>query len=201
MALDFRGIRTEVYARGSDYLDDGGEGETRVKRWVNDAMHTVNGMFPWPFLEATATGAAPLTVTDLSSIRSVTDTDNRTVLVQRSSNEVEDAALSSVSGRPAWFAVTGGDTISVWPDSPVNLSVKYFRVDPDLSADADEPSMPDRFRSCLVELAVAAMLRDDQSPDWTLAQQTGLDLVGRMQEWAAELQPGFTNVPASGDDC
>lgn len=201
MALDFRGILTEVYARGSEYLDDSAEGEVRVKRWINDALHQVNGLAPWPFLEAVASGTAPLTIADLGSIESVVDTGRGTMLSQRSRSEFTATdVFGTATGSSCWFAVTGGDTVQVWPSPASSISVRYYRVDPDLSADTDEPSMPDRFRSCLVELAVAAMLRDDQSPDWTIAQQTGMDTVGLMKDWALDLQPAFTVVMPSGDD-
>lgn len=201
MPLDFRGILNEVYRRGSDYLDDSADGEARVKRWVNDAMHQVNGQCAWPFLEAVATGAAPLTITDLGSIESVVDSDRGVQLVQRSRAELTGSdPAGSATGQPFWYVVTGGDTITSWPSSAANLLVRYRRVAPDLVADTDVPAMPDRFRSCLVELAVAAMLRDDQSPDWTIAQQTGMDIVGLMREWALELEPAFTVVAPSGDD-
>lgn len=202
MPLDFRGLLTEFYARGTDYLDDGDAGEVRAKRWINDAMHHVNGLEAWPFLEASASGAAPLTITDLGSVESVVDTDNKVVLVQRSGREVREADPGSyVTGSPAWFVVEAGTTISTWPTSTVNLSVMYSKVAPDLVADSDEPLMPDRFRSCLVDLAVAAALRDDQSPDWTVAQQAGLETVGLMRDWANLLSPASTWFPVVGEDC
>ena len=56
--LDFRGLLTE-FMRGAPTTDDGDAGEVRAKRWINDAMHHVNGLEAWPFLEAAASGAAP----------------------------------------------------------------------------------------------------------------------------------------------
>jgi hypothetical protein len=40
------------------------------------------------------------------------------------------------------------------------VTVDYWKVGPDLSADADVPLMPDRFRMGIVHYAVASALKD-----------------------------------------
>src|SRR5258706_7930717 len=67
-------LRTEFFARGFNYLDDSGAGQTRATTWINDAYHEICEASDWPFLETTATpGAAPVTLTDLRKVLTVHD--------------------------------------------------------------------------------------------------------------------------------
>ena len=60
MAITLAELRTEVFSPYS-YLNDSGTQAARVDRWINQAYHELCDQAPWPFLEATSTGAAPLT--------------------------------------------------------------------------------------------------------------------------------------------
>jgi hypothetical protein len=201
MAYDLTGLLTEFYARGFDYLAADAAGVTRATRWVNDAMHAIDEYANWPYLEATTTGNSPLTIADLRVPDVVFDTTNQQVLSQRSSGELAQwAGDLSTTGAPNSYYVSSGTTINVYPANVVSLSVRYWKFGPDLSATTDEPLMPDRFRSAIVDYAVAAALRDDESPDAIVAQSAGDLTVARMKDWASSLAPEYTLTALVGDD-
>ena len=201
MALTFGGLLTEFYARGFDYLDDSASGTVRAKRWINDAYHAINELDNWPYLEATAMGAAPLTIADLRTIDSVYDVTNDQVLTLRAANELvtEYGDLASL-GIPKDCWVSGGNTVNVCPVQAVSLSVRYWKVATDLVNTTDEPLIPDRFRYVLVDYAVAAAMRDSQDPDAVIAQAAGDATVAKMRAWAGMMTPDATFSPLIGDD-
>lgn len=205
MALDFAALQTEVYARGLEYLDDGGAGQTRVKRWLNDALHEIDEAADWPYLTATTTGSAPLTIADLRTVECVTDVGNLNALepVDRRVLREQFADLTQ-TGQPLYYFITGGTTINVYPaNTSTTLTVDYWKFGPDLSADADEPLMPDRFRMAIVHYAAAAGLRD--AGDLTGAadaRQAGDGVVAGMAGSLLHPQHQRANVwvPAVGTD-
>lgn len=203
MALTFLGLQTEFYARGMDYLNDTGAGQTRAKRWLNDAYHSINELGDWPYLEATVSGTSPLTISDLRSVDTVVDTTNQRVLQQRSGSELQtwDANMTTQTGAPTDYYVAAGNIITPYPGNAVTLLVRYWKVAPDMSADSDTPLIPDRFRYAIVDYAVASALRDDESPDAVVAQAAGDLTVAKMRSWAGGLSPDRTIMPLVGDDC
>lgn len=160
---DFSTLRTQFYNRGFENWNDAGSLLAECKRLLNEAMHQIHDEYDgaWPFLEATATGSAPLTISDLGTIESVWDSTNsrfldpadRRFLIER----YEDGPLDD-TGTPAWFYVANG-SVKVYPVASNSLSVRYWKVASDLSADGDTPLMPTRFHTAIVDLAVAAAHR------------------------------------------
>lgn len=191
MALDFTALQTEFYARGFDYLNDGGAGVTRAKRFLNDSMHRVNDMEPWCFLQTSTTGVGPVTINDLGyGIESVVDVANLNPLmaVDRRLVTTEFADTTS-TGYAAFYYVTGGSTVNAFPVSTATLTIRYFKVQTDLSAGGDVPLMPDRFRYAIVDLAVAAALRDKSNfAEAQAAEATGMLIVQRMRDWNLLMQ-------------
>jgi hypothetical protein len=160
MALTFAALREELFARGFEYLDDGAGGLVRAKRFINDAMHAIDDLEDWPYLNASTTGTTPLTISDLGKIESVSDRSGLVSLSQRGRGELVDQyATLATTGVAGEFYVTGGDTINVYPvNAGTTLTVTYQKVAPDLVNDSDTPLMPDRFRYAIVEYAVATAL-------------------------------------------
>ena len=205
MALDFQGLYTELYARGFDYLNDGGAGVTRAKRWINDAAHQIDDLEPWLYLQASTTGTAPLTIADLGRIESVVDVANLNVLTYVDRRDVTDyvADISQTSSRPSMYFVTGGTVVATYPVSTVTLTVRYSKVAADMSATTDVPAMPDRFRMAIVEYAVAQAYRDVSNWDGAAqAQAAGDQIVRRMVEWNVLAQGMGTQqrITGSGGD-
>jgi hypothetical protein len=161
MALDFTALQAELFARGFDYLNDGGAGLTRAKRWINEAMHEVDELEQWEYLFANAGGAAPLTIADLDRVDTVYNTTASTVLrpISRTTLVAIYGPLSTAGTAAYWYKTTA-TTIGVYPNGTPTLSVNYWKFGPDLSAGTDAPLMPDRFRQVIVEKAVAKAYRD-----------------------------------------
>lgn len=200
MPRNFGDLLTEFYGRGFDYLDDGGTGEIRAQRMVNDANHLVGDLASWPWHEAFLSGASPLTIPDLNQVGAVVC--DRRSLCRRSAPELL-AWFGDLDreGTPECFYVLGGDEIHTFPESTETLGVSYWRTEPDMVNLTDEPLMPERFRTVIIEYAVAAAYRDDQSPDHQVATQAGDAIVARMRDWAGLTSPRATYWPAVGDDC
>lgn len=200
MALDFQGLYTELYARGFDYLNDGGAGVTRAKRWINDAAHQIDDLEPWLYLQASATGPAPLTIADLGRVESVVDVANLNVLTYVDRRDVTDyVADITTTGSPSMYFVTGGTVVTTYPLSSRTLTVRYSKVAADMSATTDTPAMPDRFRMAIVEYAVAQAYRDVSNWDGAAqAQAAGDAIVRRMVEWNTLAQGMGTNQRITG---
>lgn len=191
MALDFQAMQTELYSRGFDYLSDGGAGVTRAKRWLNDAMHSIDDLEPWIYLQAVTTGTAPVTVSDLGRIESVVDVANLHALTYLDRRDLTDSYGDITrAGRPEYYVVTGGTSVTTYPtSSSIVLTVRYLKVPADLSANGDTPAMPDRFRMAIVERAVAQAYRDVSNWEGAAQAQAASDLiVQRMLEWHTLLQ-------------
>lgn len=203
MALNFQALQTEFFARGFEYLDDGAGGLVRAKRFINDAIHAIDDLEPWPYLTASTTGTAPFAITDLDRIESVTDVANLRPLSRASRGELATTYASlTTPGPPDSYYVTDVGTVNVYPTAAsTTLTVTYWKFGPDLVADADTPLMPDRFRYAIVEYAVATALRDDESQDALVAQQAGDVIVDRMRTWAGLLNPLVNYITPVGDDC
>lgn len=165
--MTFAELRTEVFARGSKYLDDSGAGLVRVKAWLNQAYQEVCEVDEWPFLRTASTpGPAPVTITDLRSVIFVQDSSNDVMLypIDERTLRAQDADLAS-TGNPTSYWLDGLSTLRVHPiNTTATIAVFYYRVPADLSADGDTPVVPARYHDLLVDLAVSKAAKDSQ--DW-----------------------------------
>jgi hypothetical protein len=96
-------IRTEVQARGYDYVSN-----ARVNAFVNTAQNEICAYMPWPFLETSASGTSPLTITDLGAVLSVSDSASDTALTGMDRRNVVaiDADLSYTGTPEIWWRTT-----------------------------------------------------------------------------------------------
>ena len=184
-------IETEVKARGFSDLSD-----TRLGYFINRAYHSLCELYNWPFLEATTTGTAPLTVSDLRTVLYVMDTTAGEELYgydQRTVRE-RDPKLES-TGSPEIFFLTGTDTINVWPaNTDHTLTVRYIEVPADLATDSDTPVLPARYHYLLVDGAVLLAYGDSDSQENRAALQTFYDAEVRKMARAL-LDPNHFNPP------
>lgn len=165
-------IITEVEARGFHHIDS-----TRIGRWVNKRYRRVNASQPWTFLETTASGAPPLTISDLRAVLSVVDTiaeepiyfeDVRTILEN-------DPNLETTGSAAYWYIE--GSTIAVWPVSTDAISVRYLNRPADLTT-GQSPVWPSEYHYILVEGAVADAYRntDNFEAAGTIEQEIANDV-------------------------
>ena len=184
VGMTFTQLLTEFYARGFDYLNDGGAGETRAKRWINQSYQEICGMDDWPFLSTTTTGTAPLTVSDLGYVESLTDTtagrnigfiDRRTL--------AERYPDLSLAGAPNYAFITGGTTINTYPSNSNTLSVRYFRLVNDLDEGTDQPVIPAKYQYAIIDLACGRAYMDSDNPEMAQIVRRDADaLVQQMRE-------------------
>lgn len=144
-------LRAELAARGFDYLSTG-----RKDYFINRAYQEVCEEEEWPFLEATASGAAPLTITDLRTIESVVNTTHKTKLIPLDRRLLTDLSTDmTTAGSPTWYYVDASDVITTYPVRADDLLVRYWKAPADLTAGNQEPLMPSRFHYSLLDGACA----------------------------------------------
>lgn len=178
MAYDLAALRVELYGPYS-YLNDGGTQATRGDRWINLAYHELCDQAPWPFLETSSTGAAPLTISDLGDVITVVDSDGVALdaIGYESLRKIVDGDLT-VAGAPAWYYLTGGTVVNTYPVPSASITVRYRKVPTDLSSGTDEPLVPSEYRDIIALGALRRAAIDNQS--WEAAN-------GYRQEWDARL--------------
>lgn len=163
MATTFVMLRTEFFARGYDYMNDGGAQLTRAKAWVNDAYLELCDEELWPFLRATAAGAAPLAIADVRLVDTVVNTITGWPIYRTPEDELIDAygTLTQTGTPTAWYL--DDTTLRTYPVGGT-LSVRYWRVPAALVADADAVVIPDRFANAIVDGAVRLAANDNNEP-------------------------------------
>ncbi len=165
-------LRTAVYQRGFHYLYDETGDDTRADYFINNSYIDICTMEDWPFLENIATGIAPITITDLSSIESVIDSTSvmkLSPLDRRNITDDWDTNLAT-AGSPTFYYLTQGSVVNVYPTNTTDtISVRYWRQATELVSDGDTPLVPASGQSGIIEGAVAQAYAD--SDNFDAAQQ------------------------------
>jgi len=104
---------------------------------------------------------------------------------------------TNTASTPIYWFRSAPTVVTDYPlNTSLSMSVRYFKFGTDLSAGADVPLMPDRFRQVIVEKAVAKAFRDSNDPG---AANDCLAEAGRILDiMRAELLPDYlTRAPAA----
>lgn len=192
-------LRTELQARGFDHLST-----TRATYFINAAYSALCDSGNWPFLEATTTGTAPLSISDLGRIEYVIDSTSGLKLAPVDRRGLTDTQGTDLTlpGSPYLYYLTSGNTINVYPTSTTDsLTVRYWKVPTALSGDSDTPLVPNRYRLNIVNGAVAWAYRDNDELDAAAAtEQVFRDEIERMRDdlmhQAAEDRPDYILITA-----
>ena len=146
-ALTFATLQTELSDRGFARLT-----ATRLGYFINQARADLDNLRPWPYRLATATGAAPLTITDLGTIESVVDTGNNSSQLEQVSrqNLLDYYGLLTTTGTPSFFYVDNG-IVRTYPVGGT-LSVRYFKRTADLTG-TQVPAAPADYHFLIVDMA------------------------------------------------
>lgn len=196
----FSDLKTELSDRGFAYLSD-----ARLGRYVNQARTEIDEMELWPYRQATATGVAPLTISDLSSIESVWDSGgNRNLTIRDRRDLVDTYRDLTVTGTARWVYVEGSTVVRTYPVGGT-LTVRYYKSTPDLSAAGDLPLLPTRYAYVIVDAAVRRAYQDDDNAAMAQAVQAEVDRALELMRSSllnTETQdPSFMRVTAgSGGD-
>ena len=171
-------LRTEVFGPYS-YMNDGGTQAARVDRFINQAYQEICAQAPWPFLEYTATGTAPLSISDLATVIAVVDSDGVTLepISYESLRRIVNGDLTE-TGTAVWHYLTDGTVVNVYPVPADSITVRYRRVPAALSSSSDSPLIPDEYLDIIALGALRRAALDNQA--WEAAN-------GYRQEWDARL--------------
>lgn len=161
--MNYGQLLTEFYASGFSYLDDNGSGAARAGRWVNQAYLELCAAERWPWLETSASGAAPLTITDLNQVESVVTSADKASLVPMFRGDLTDMDGDlTLTGSPRYYYLTADSVVNVYPASTGTITVKYCKVPVELSASTDTPVVPQTYHDVIVLGAIRRGLVDDQ---------------------------------------
>lgn len=200
--LTFLELKTELERRGFDYLNS-----TELGYFVNRAYFDICDADSWPFTEATTTGAAPKTISDLNKVEYVLDSTNLVKLSPLDRRILTDYTTDlTTTGTPTWYYLTSGTTVNVYPaNTSISLSVRYWKVPTILSADGDTPLVPNRFRMTIVTGAIVWAYRDNDESEMARAAQE--DFQGEIEQMrdallnqASEDRPDYISTYNSGYD-
>lgn len=166
-------------AEGFDYLTT-----SQALEFINDAYQVdICDAEDWPFLEAETTGSAPLTISDLRSLKYVGNSVSEVPLRPRDTGDLNSLNWNlQEAGDPRYYYITGGTTIKVFPTSTNSLLVRYYKTPAKLTS-STSPLLPERFHSLIVDGAVARAY--ENSDDYELAQSKEAKFqtrLGRMRE-------------------
>lgn len=151
-------METAVRSRMGIPTDDAMYTDTPLDLDINSAIHHIESLFDWPWLEAEETIAAVAGTDNYAPIatwlRTIALQIGDYPSLQRIGIE-ELRAMSASAGRPFFYAVNR-EKLWVRPVPAVNtlsFTHTYIRTETDLANDADLPLMPAIWHQAVVEFA------------------------------------------------
>lgn len=166
--MNLSALIAEVQARGFDTVSS-----ARITTWINVAYNELLETADWPFLTATASGIAPLTISDLRTIESVAIADRKLEPADR--RDLSDRYMDlSVEGTPESYFLTSATTLDTYPRGTDTLTVRYWKAPAELSG-SDTPVIPARYHYAIVDWAVARAYEDSDEPQMAAAARAAGD--------------------------
>lgn len=162
MAMNYSALVAEAQARGFDDLTT-----TRMGRYVNQAYKSICNRAAWPFLRATTTGTAPLTISDLRAVLNVVDTTTNAKLYHADRRHLIESVdtLLTTTGTPTYWYQESRTVIKVYPANTTDtLSVHYLKVPATLTG-TDSHLIPEEFEDLIIDGAVIRAYKDDDRLD------------------------------------
>jgi hypothetical protein len=155
----FLELRTELSDRGFNTLTP-----ARLGSYINRARSRLDGMYCWPYREASATGVAPLSIPTLGIVEAVSnETLNYPLEPAGYADLTSDGCDLSLTGSPVcWYRTSpsGVPVIATYPTGTDTIGVQHWEVTPDLVLDAEEPQAPERFHMLIVDIATQMAERE-----------------------------------------
>lgn len=167
--MNFAELKTELFARGTDYLEESLDDVARAERWLNQAYRELCNLYAWPFLHAViagTAGAGNVAISDLRKIVSVADSSggqNPGLRLQRISYEdlVRDGADLNKTGTPEFYWVDGGTTVRAWPIGGT-ITVRYIKRIAPLTG-TQEPIFDEEYHDLIVDGAMLKAYKDSDN--------------------------------------
>lgn len=168
--MNFTELKDELFARGTNYLEEDATDIARAERWLNQAYREILNLHAWPFLQAVTTGADGagfVSVPDLRKIRFVTDVSSggspgrKLNRVSLDDLVLTDDADLTVTGTPEWYYVDGGNAVKSYPAGGT-IRVYYIkRVDP-LSG-TQSPIFSEEYHNLIIDKAMMKAYIDNDN--------------------------------------
>lgn len=177
--MTFAELKTEFFARGTDYLNEDAAGVTRAENWLNQAYREILNRHVWPFTIATQTGSAgagTVAVTDLRKVLLVADTTSGTTpgrpLRKATYDELvrDDEVDLNQTGSPAFYWIDQGATIRAWPVGGT-IFVRYTKRVAPLTG-TGTPIFAEEYHNLIIQRAMMlAYLDTDNFGAWAALKQ------------------------------
>lgn len=170
--MNFSDLKTEFFARGTNYLEESGIEVARAERWLNEAYRIILNLQAWPFLRTVATGSAGtglVSVPDLRRIRFVTDKSQdpaSSVPGRPLDRALEDDLVGygydlSTTGTPEVYYVVNGNEVRTFPLGGT-IRVDYIRRVAPMSG-TDEPIFDEEYHNLIVDRAMMKAYADSDN--------------------------------------
>ena len=148
--------------------------DASVTEAINEALTAISLEHPWPWLETKATitgGTNPIDMSDDAVFTTGLVRDIKSVFID--GREVDRSSLDDIDlagardTAAAWSYAIWGDDLVTYPEHSASNSivVRYYRNEPLLVDDTDEPLMPAPYHYAIVHKAASICFEslDDQS--------------------------------------
>jgi hypothetical protein len=166
---------------------------TALNEWVNEALDRIAATHPWWWLRAVQT-TTPTTnpVTLPADYQRTLRVTVGGVIAHR----VLDATINTAGSLYRWSIANDGLSVS-----PLNQEVKhwYLRSERNLTADADEPYLPDQWADVVVAWAAhkanLAVNRVGEANNWLAEYQAGVTAMRRSETGGVEVENVYDAGP------
>jgi hypothetical protein len=192
--MQFSDLKTALSERGFDDFSD-----TKLGRLINEGRRELDRMDLWPWLEASATGTAPMTITDLGEIEAVINTsrDDELLLPHEYQRLLAAYGDLSTTGVPVYYyrsRPSGDPVVATYPTSSDTIGVQYWKVTTDLSGASDEPAAPDELHPLILDISTRRAWREKNQHDEARAIQEEVAL--QIADLRLRYTPGVRDLGA-----
>lgn len=191
--MNFSELKTEFYARGTDYLSVDAAGVTRAELWLNEAYREICGLHAWPFLDDEASGTPPLSIPTLRRVRYVRLTNRAwwTLIDSTEEDLIQDGYDLTQTGLPEYYYIKGGNEIRTAPKATESITVGFIkRIDP-LSG-TQTPLFDEEYHGIIVDRAMIKAYID--TAEFTLAAELRNEYNQRVQGMVEDYQINTRDV-------
>lgn len=175
--------------------------ETVVNRFIDDALHELEVVADWPWLQTSEN----LAVTASTDTYAVASNWRRTVqlrisdgysLRQVSITDLDDTYSDRERGRPEAFAIFGDQVIvRPWPDTSYTVKHRYLKKEPALTTDSGAtgtPLVPVEYHPAVAEKVVVLAARRLRE------ESRGTAAEAAYQQWIAKMRDDTRRSRANG---
>jgi hypothetical protein len=194
----FSVLKTMLSDRGFSRLTD-----TQLGDLINDARQEMDNYAPWPYRVTSASGASPVTISDLGVIEEVitaADLNNPLRYMERDLVRAYYGDIT-VTGTPLVYFVDNG-VVRTYPVGGT-LTVRYYKRTVDLSAAGDTPLAPTNYHRLIVDIAEreALVLKGDKDEALQVQQRVDRKLALMTQDLLAMALASSLPYPMGSEDC